>query len=204
MQRTGRRSIRLKEYDYTSPGWYYVTICTHQQACLFGDIKNGRMVLSPIGKIARKYWLEIPDHFKYVELDEFVIMPNHVHGIIIINNHAGNDGRGANDNHSDHDICIGDDHRRGVRSNAPTNNNKNPYNYFAQISPQSGTLGVIIRSYKTSVTRWCRKNVNDPFKWQRNFYEHIIRNERELYEIRKYIRNNPAKWELDNEHPDNK
>ena len=178
-----RRSIRFKGYDYTSPGWYYITICTHQQECIFGNIRNGEMVLSPIGKIAQKYWLEIPDHFKHVELDEFVVMPNHIHGIIIIN-----------------------DNRRGVRSNAPTepNNNINPENYFSQISPQSGTLGVIIRAYKSSVTRWCRKNNYDQSIWQRNYYEHIIRNDKELYEIRKYIINNPMKWELDNEHPRNR
>jgi REP element-mobilizing transposase RayT len=186
-----RRSIRLKEYDYTSPGWYYVTICTHQQAVLFGDINNGRIVLSSIGKMAREYWLQIPNHFKFVELDEFVIMPNHIHGIIIINDRPGN----------------GDDNNgngRGVRSNAPANANVNPQNYFSQISAPSGTLGVIVRSYKSSVTRWCRKNKFEYFQWQRNYYEHIIRNEQELYQIRKYIRNNPAKWELDNEHPDNK
>ena len=127
--------------------------------------------------------MEIPDHFKHIELDEFVVMPNHIHGIIIIN-----------------------DNRRGVRSNAPTepNNNINPENYFSQISPQSGTLGVIIRAYKSSVTRWCRKNNYDQSIWQRNYYEHIIRNDKELYEIRKYIINNPMKWELDNEHPRNR
>lgn len=185
-----RRSIRLKEYDYTSPGWYYVTICTHQQTCLFGDINNGRIVLSSIGKMAQEYWLQIPNHFKFVELDEFVIMPNHIHGIIIINDRPGNGG----DNNGN---------GRGVRSNAPANANINPQNRFSEISPKSGTLGVIVRSYKSSVTRWCRKNKNDHFKWQRNFYEHIMRNERELYQIRKYIRSNPLKWQLDSEYPVN-
>ena len=199
-----RRSIRLREYDYTSPGWYYITICTHQQAVLFGDIKNGRIVLSPIGKIARGYWFQIPNHFKFVELDEFVIMPNHLHGIVIINNHPGNGDPGVSENLADHDIRIGNNNRRGVRSNAPTNANINPQNYFSFISPKSGTLGVIIRSYKSSVTRWCRKNKFEYFQWQRNYYEHTIRNEQELYQIRKYIRNNPLKWQLDSEYPVNK
>jgi putative transposase len=198
-----RRSIRLKEYDYTSPGWYYITICTHQQTCLFGDINNGRIVLSSIGKIAWEYWLQIPNHFKFVELDEFVIMPNHLHGIVIINDHPGNGDRGANENLADNEIRMGNNNHRGVRSNAPTNANVNPQNYFSQISPPSGTLGVIIRSYKSSVIRWCCKNKNDHFKWQRNFYEHIMRNERELYQIRKYIRSNPLKWQLDSEYPVN-
>lgn len=175
-----RGSIRLKGYDYASPGWYYITICTHSRECFFGDVNDGKMVSSQIGKTAKEYWLEIPDHFTHVELDEFVVMPNHIHGIVIIN-----------------------DDRRGVRSNAPTDANIDPQNYFTQISPKSGTLGVIIRSYKSSVTRWCRKNEYEYFQWQRGFYEHIIRNEPELYEIRKYIINNPAQWQLDNEHPDN-
>jgi len=143
-------------------------------------------VLSPIGKTAQEYWLQIPKHFNHVELDEYVIMPNHIHGIIVIN---------------DKNVNI----RRDVRSNAPTNANAkmNPENYYSRISPQSGSLGVIIRSYKSSVTRWCRKNKHDHFKWQRNYYEHIIRNDHELYEIRKYIINNPAQWQLDSEYPDN-
>jgi putative transposase len=201
-----RRSIRLKEYDYTSPGWYYITICTRQRKCWFGDINNGKMVSYPIGKIAGDFWLQIPKHFKHFELDEFVIMPNHVHGIIVIKDRVVNGDHGVNVNRADHDFCIDNDNSRGVRLNAPTiqNNNINPQNYFSRISPKSGTLGVIIRSYKSSVTRWCHKNNHNHFQWQRNYYEHIIRNEQELYQIRKYIRNNSAKWELDNEHPVNK
>jgi len=77
-------SIRLKHWDYSSSGWYFITICTYQKTCYFGEIINGKMELSEIGKIAEKYWLEIPKHFSNIRLDEFVIMPNHIHGIIVI------------------------------------------------------------------------------------------------------------------------
>jgi putative transposase len=82
----GRQSIRLKNYNYAANGYYFVTICTHEKQCFFGNIANGKMQLSPTGKIAQQYWSEIPQHSKHTYLDEFIIMPNHVHGIIIINN----------------------------------------------------------------------------------------------------------------------
>ena len=82
----GRQTIRLKNYNYAANGYYFVTICTHEKQCYFGDVIDGEMHLSQIGKIARQYWLEIPQHSKYTYLDKFVIMPNHVHGIIVIDN----------------------------------------------------------------------------------------------------------------------
>jgi putative transposase len=186
--KSNRRSIRLKEYDYTSPGWYYITICTHNRECLFGEVIKGKMVLSPIGKTVQEYWLQIPNHLPNIELDEYVIMPNHIHGIIIINDKNVNN-------------------RRGVRSNAPTNPNItiNPDNYFSQISPKSGSLSTIIRSYKSAVTKRVNElhNTAGAKLWQRGYYDRIIRNDWELYEIRKYIINNPLKWHLDNENPDN-
>ena len=96
-----RRSIRLREYDYASPSWYYITICTHNRECLFGEVNDGKIVLSQIGKTAQEYWLEIPNHFANTELDEFVIMPNHIHGIIIINDNPSSNDRIVNDNRRD-------------------------------------------------------------------------------------------------------
>ncbi len=81
-----RRSIRLGGYDYSQPGAYFITLCTHNRQCLFGDVVNGKMVLNGYGKIVEHCWLEIPQHFEHVELDEYVVMPNHIHGIIIIKN----------------------------------------------------------------------------------------------------------------------
>jgi REP element-mobilizing transposase RayT len=171
-----RRSIRLKEFDYTNPNWYYVTICAENKECLFGSVERSKVLLSDIGKTAEEFWRNVPDHFKYCDLDDYVIMPNHIHGIIIINECRG---------------IININECRGVQLNARTDN------IFSQISPSRGSLGVIIRTFKGAVKKWCNENGFQNFKWQRNYYEHIIRNEQDLYRIRKYIELNPIKWELD-------
>ena len=162
-----RRSIRLQEYDYSQNGYYYVTICTEHFIKYFGEIKSGKMQLSKIGRIVEQCWYEIPRHFYNVILGEMVIMPNHMHGIIIIDNPRGVP-------------C------RGVACNAPTN-----------ISPKPKSLPTIIRSFKSAVSNICHKNNFTYFQWQRNYYERIIRNENELYIKRRYIINNPIKWEFD-------
>ena len=132
------------------------------------------MQLSQISKIAQQYWSEIPQHSKYTYLDEYVIMPNHVHGIIIINNP--------------------NNPSRGVPWNAPTVDGEWDLSQtMSKLSPKSGSLSVIIRSYKSSVTRWSRRNGDDIFLWQSRFYENIIRDEKSLNNIRRYIIDNPAK-----------
>ena len=161
-------SIRLPNYDYSSNGYYFVTICTHKKFCYFGQIVKSQMQLSQVGKIAQKHWQEIPQHFDGVYLDEYVIMPNHVHGIIVINRPNNVE-------------------TRNFASLQP--------NKFAPLKP--GSLQTIIHAYKSSVTRWCRKNGDDDFRWQSRFYEHIIRDETALNNIRRYIINNPAKWSED-------
>ena len=170
-------SIRLKTYDYSQQGAYFVTVCTGNRLCLFGDIDDGKMRLSPIGDIVRKFWLESPKHFHNADLDQFIIMPNHIHGIIVL---------------------VGDGievKRRGVQLNAPT------MNYYSQISPRRNTLSVIARTFKGALTKWCKNNCFEYFRWQRNYYDHIVRNEKELNAIREYIIYNPIKWELDRENP---
>jgi len=167
INRFNRKSIRLKEYDYSQPGEYFITICTYKHKCIFGDIINEEMMLSEHGLIARKCWDDIPKHFPFVTLDVFVIMTNHIHGIIIINHHG-----------------------RDVQLNVPT-----------RLSPQKNTLSVIIRTYKAAVTTQCYKNGNYDFKWQPRYYEHVIRDDRDLINIRDYIINNPLKWFFDNENP---
>ena len=155
-----RKQIRFRKYDYSSNGYYFMTICTQNRKCLFGNIINNKMVLNEFGKIINDVFLTIPKHFDNVELDEFVIMPNHIHGIVII---------------------------VGAGSSRPI-------------------LGQIIGYFKYIST----KNINDlsgsenptptiKIKkiFQRNYYEHIIRNEYELNRIRKYIQNNPMNWEED-------
>ena len=181
----GRQSIRLKNYNYAANGYYFVTICTYEKQGFFGNITKGKMQLSVVGKIAQQYWLEIPQHSKHTYLDEFIIMPNHIHGIIIIDNPDGS-----------RDVPYKGDSVR--RMYAPTDNDEwNLSQTMSQLSPTSGTLSVIVRSYKSSVTRWCRQHGDDIFRWQSRFYENIIRDERSLNNIRRYIINNPTKWTED-------
>ena len=167
-----RRSIRIKEYDYSQGGAYFVTICVHDRECGFGEILDWEMRLSSVGEIARQCWLEIPNHFSNIELDEYVIMPNHVHGIIIIPPNT-----------------VGVQHVEPLQSK------------FQHIIPQS--MGSIVRQYKSAATRTCRQRGHEQFRWQRNYYEHIIRDQKDLNTTRRYIHDNPAKWYLDKENPDN-
>jgi putative transposase len=138
---------------------------------------------SPVGEVSERLWREIPHHFSDMQLGEFVIMPNHVHGIIIL--------WGDNESQNlDFPTC------RDVQLNVPTKG------YFSDISPKKNTLSVIIRTYKAAVTTWCRENGFTGFQWQVSFYDHIIRNEKSLNRIRAYIATNPQRWELDRENPE--
>jgi len=165
-----RKSNRLKNYDYSQPRWYFVTICTQDKVSWFGDIKKRKIKLTQFGMIANQCWLDIPKHFPNVKLDEFVIMPNHVHGIVIIN---------QNDDNS---YIVGNNDRCSLRK---TNRNM-------ELLPK------IISQYKSSVSRIIRKLTNQiqPI-WQKSFYDHIIRNESSCAKIREYIKNNPLRWDLD-------
>lgn len=162
-----RQSIRLKGYDYSQSGYYFVTICVADRYCLFGRIKDEQMVLNKYGQIAKKEWIRTEKLRNNVRLDDFVVMPNHVHGIIIIT----------------------DKNSRGVSRYAP-NKSKNKFR-----SP-SKNLGAIVRGYKSTVTKQINELNNQPGDkvWQRNYYDHIIRNRNELDQIRKYIRENPRNW----------
>lgn len=182
MQGHHRRSIRLQQYDYTQSAFYFITICTHNRFCLFGAIENDAMRLSKQGAIAVDCWSAIPDHFSCIELDEFIVMPNHVHGILRV---ADNDGGGTA--------------RRGTACRAPTTAaTATPIEQFGV--PVSGSIPTVIRSFKSAVT----KGINDRFQssarcvvWQRNYWEHLIRDEGELQRIREYICNNPVHWATD-------
>jgi putative transposase len=169
-QKHHRRSIRLKNYDYASSGAYFVTIVTHGRQCLFGQIVDGAMRLNEWGAIAERCWMEIPQHYPYVILDAFVIMPNHVHGIIILNDNVWANIVWANDYSP-----IRNDRPRGT----------------------SQTIGSIVRGFKIGVTKWFRQHTDIYNVWQRNYYEHIIRNDMELQRIRQYIVNNPIHWKND-------
>ena len=178
-----RRSIRLKGYDYSQPGWYFITIVVQNRQMLFGDVVNGEMVLNNAGRIADQCWREIPKHYPNVQLDEYVIMPNHVHGIIGIIMDDKNAGAKNFTN-------VGVQNFEPLRFESMHRENK-----YQKIIPRS--IGSIIRGFKIGVTKWFRQNTEIYTVWQRNYWDHIIRNEIELNRIRDYIINNPKNWNKD-------
>jgi REP element-mobilizing transposase RayT len=173
-----RKSIRLKGYDYSQAGLYFITICCQDRVCRFGKIVDvadirakkflpqQKMILNDAGNIANECWLEIPNHFPNSILHEHIVMPNHVHGIIELTGTVG-----------------------------VQNFESQQRNEFQKIIPLS--IGSIIRGFKIGVTKWFRSNTDIETVWQRNFYEHIIRNEQSYHTISHYIINNPAKWNND-------
>jgi REP element-mobilizing transposase RayT len=181
-----RRSIRLKGYDYTAAGAYFITICTHQRECLFGIIEDSEMRLNQLGQIVQFHWLNLPRHHSHVQLDEFIVMPNHFHGIIWL---GGMDCKGGFSKES---------------SISPQELNAKPAP--TRISTNAKRHGVpeIVRGFKTFSARrinQIRKRTGIPV-WQRNYYEHIIRDDRALHNIRQYIQNNLLSWRQDQLHPD--
>ena len=169
-----RRSIRLKGYDYTQPGAYYITLCTKARQCLFGDVVKGKMRLNSLGYIAFTYWQAIPDHFAHIQLDVFVVMPNHLHGILVI---------------------------RDTPILAQPGDNPTTETFS---KPVRGSIPTVIRTYKAAVTKQINLLCNTTHTsliWQRNFYEHINRDEKSLETIRRYITENPWRWADDPENP---
>ena len=265
-----RRSIRLKGYDYSQPGAYFITMVTQDKNNLFGKIVTGEVILNDIGKIVEQCWLEIPNHFHNTRLDTFIIMPNHVHGIIWIEETStvNSDGTGtacraptsaidslgastANSNGAGTANCdrtgtacraptsaidslgagAADSNRTGTACRAPTGaidslgagtancdrmgtacraptgdegNFHAPTTQFEQFGkPVPGSIPTIIRSFKSAVTKKVNEiqNTSCARIWQRNYHEHVIRDESSLNNIRLYITDNPLKWELIKNHP---
>ncbi|MBN2485939.1 MAG: transposase [Bacteroidales bacterium] len=175
-QKHHRRSIRLKGYDYSQAGLYFITICTHNRACLFGKIENSKMILNECGQIANNEWEKTPEIRNNVELGDFIIMPNHIHIIIRLL------GRGE--------------------LHSPNNPNKlhSPNKQGVCDTPlrsPSQTIGAIVRGYKSSITKQLGLLGFNGKLWQRNYHEHIIRNEQSYMKISEYIINNPANWDND-------
>jgi len=221
-QRHHRRSIRLKGYDYSQQGLYFITLCCQNRACLFGEVKDGQMILNDAGKIAEEEWMKTPQIRQNTELGEFVVMPNHFHAILEIKYPV-----------------------EGVLQYAPTELPYTPMGesqfaptglQFAQFKSPSQTIGAIIRGFKGATTKRIKElinregNISDkennrdrtgvsryaldkgelqfaptiaptiippPAIWQRNYWEHIIRNQQEYERIANYIIRNPKKWEAD-------
>lgn len=172
-----RKSIRLKGYDYSQAGLYFITICCQNRQHLFGEIQHGKMILNDAGEIANNCWLDIPQHFPNAILHQHIIMPNHIHGIIEI---VGANHHSPDSNH-----------------HSPNENKKGANNYLPLRRSPSKTIGSMVRGFKIGVTKWIRKNTNIYDVWQRNYYEHIIRNEKSYNDIAEYIINNPINWEKD-------
>ena len=165
------KSIRLPDWDYSSNGAYYITICTKDREHYFGNIKNGQMILSKIGEVVEKFWMEIPLHYQNLTLDEFVIMPDHLHGILIIDN-------------DDISIPVEAIHEL-------------PLQQPSQKSRRKMTIPLVIGRFKMQTTKSFHEIENTSEKlWQRDYFEHIIRNKIELNQKRKYIINNPSKWKV--------
>jgi len=183
-QKHHRRSIRLKGYDYSSEGAYYVTIVAQGRECLFGEIVDGEMKLNEAGEMVVRWWNELPNKFPNIELGEFVVMPNHFHGIIFIMANVGADLR----------VCPDGEENTSTQKGEHVG------------SPLRKTLSQMVQWFKTMTTNEYIRGVKQsnwkPFigkVWQRNYYEHIIRNEKELQQKTDYILVNPSRWDEDDE-----
>ena len=195
-------SARLQSWDYGTNAAYFITICTQNRAHFFGDIMDGIMQLNEIGLLAEKYWMEIPHHFPFVQLGNFVIMPNHTHGILIIDK-LDDDTPGNGDGNIDGNNV------ETLQCNVSTLLPNGPVQTLhrnvsmSKISPKPGTIPTIIRSYKSIVTKNARFICPD-FNWQPRYYDHIIRDTQSFENIQNYIANNPINWKEDNFFPKSK
>jgi REP element-mobilizing transposase RayT len=199
-----RRSIRLKGYDYSQPGAYYVTIVVQNRECLFGDVNDGKMKLNTFGQIMEYHWLKIPQHFPFVKLDVYQFMPNHLHGIIIITDHTG--AKYAGNDHANGDVRakhFRHNHAEKLENIAENASPLRPYPRPHGTKPDS--LSAIVQNFESVTSRIINRIRKTPGirLWQRNYWERIIRNKNELNKIRKYIRDNPINWETDDNNPNN-
>jgi putative transposase len=183
-----RRSIRLQDYDYSQPGEYFVTICTYNHECMFGEIVGEEMRLNKLGKIVQEEWLRTAEIRKDVQMDSFVVMPNHIHGIVVLPEPVGANCYSPQNCHSTFVNSQNNPSDKGAYIDTPLRKTK--------FCSPSGTIGAIIRGFKSVSTKRINILRNSPRQpiWQRNYYEHIIRDEKELQNIRDYIVNNPIKW----------
>lgn len=172
------RSTRLSYWDYGYNAAYFVTLCLQERQQYFGEVTDGKMVLSEIGEIACKCWIDIPNHFPFVKLDEFIIMPDHMHGIIIID-------KPIVGNHHSNDIVETQD-----LASLPPDYVHQPNRF----GPQCKNLASIVRGYKIGVSKDAHK-IDPNFSWQSRYYDRVIRDNQSLNNIRDYIIDNPAKWD---------
>jgi REP element-mobilizing transposase RayT len=170
-----RKSIRLPGHDYASPGVYFITVCTHQRACLFGAIAGDIMHLNAPGALAQTAWLDTPRHFPNVDVDTLMVMPNHLHAILILH------------------------HMVGAKHASPL-----PVGGKAK-GTSRGSLPAVVQAFKSAAARRINADRGTPGAavWQRGYFEHIIRTPDDLDRLRRYIESNPLRWALDRENPAN-
>ena len=164
-------SARKPGWDYTLPGSYFVTICTQGRKPYFGRVANATVDLSPIGEYVDACWKEVPQHHQHIEIDDFVVMPNHMHAIVII----------------------------GGPERLPELRRREKFKRVAELNgvrPKANSLGSVVGSFKSAVTQWCEAQQME-FEWQPRFHDRIIRGENSLKAVREYIRNNPTNWRKD-------
>ncbi len=164
----------MRQFDYAQAGAYFVTLCTRDRRCMFGKVVNGRMELSDFGSVADATWADIPRHFPHVQVPIWVVMPNHVHGILVI-------------------------------TQAPPGVTDDPFANQRPTGPTRGSIGAIVGAYKSAVSKQINRlthSTGTPV-WQRNYFEHVIRNDSSFAKIWQYIADNPARWRDDPENPDN-
>lgn len=182
-------SIRLKHWDYSDPGFYFITICTRDRENMFGEIIDGKMILNKYGFIAKYYLKQIHSHFRFIRIDSFIVMPNHIHLILQIKYKPRH-----RHYRSGRDVALlrlYNDDDKNANENANTNK-------MSIISPKPGSVSAIIRSYKSICKRIINLNYkHSDFNWQLRFYDNIVRVDNDLFRIREYIKDNPPNWEND-------
>lgn len=192
-------SVRRPDWDYRWSAWYFVTICTDRRIPYFGEVRDGIVGLTVSGCVVANYWQQIPELNENAVLDEFMVMSNHVHGLLGLQ--PGSNGG----------IPPADVDRTGNANEASLDSNdaskisdssENVDKQMSQISPNAGSVSVIIRSFKSAVTKRVRRTLRTDFGWQPRFDDHIVRNERAFQNIRRYIMTNPERWERDRLHPE--
>ncbi len=221
---------RIRGWNYSENGWYFITICVHNMMQCFGKVENGKMKLNEFGKIAYRHWEIIPDFYTNIEIDKFIVMPNHIHGIIIINNVVTGQWSVITNKNSKYTISNVVTGQWSVTTNqnivnptkniisnvvtgqCPVTTNKNSKNIISNVVTGQwpvttnndfhyGLISKIINKFKGIVSKEIHQFGFSNFKWQRSFYDRIIRNETELLIKQRYILNNPMKWELDKYNP---
>jgi putative transposase len=166
-----RKPTRMREYDYSRSGWYFLTLCTKNRIEWFGDVTDGKMILNEYGRVAEEQWLWLARQYDHVKLDEFVIMPNHIHAILVIADEGA---------------------RRDNPGVVPTG-----------YSRRHNLLSKSVNAFKTTTSKLIHQHGLSEFVWERSFYDHIIRKDESLRSIREYIANNPIRWHLDRDNPEN-